>query len=140
MTADKLEQQQMRLSQSLVRMEKQGSGLEPEQKFISFSSRAVPWFRAGGLLTKRLILEIVGLNPTLKDKKLSIEAKKPFGLWPDATDFSQMWRSVEDVRTFLEQDTPEVAAMVARLGRLVEMVEKDELQRAAQCSGVRTKE
>jgi site-specific DNA recombinase len=120
-----LEQEQMRLAQSLVEMEKQGSRLEPEQKFISFSNRAVPWFKSGGLLTKRLILEIVGLNPTLKDKTLSIEAKKPFRLWPDAGDFSQMWRFREDVRTFLHQGTEEVNVMVARIHRLEESVAAD---------------
>ena len=51
---------------------------EPCRDFVSFSTRAVEWFRAGDLAMKRLILEIVGLNPTLKDRILSVEAAKPF--------------------------------------------------------------
>ena len=74
---------------------------EPCRDFVSFSTRAVDWFRAGDLAMKRLILEIVGLNPTLKDRILSVEAAKPFQRRVDDDPFPLLCTSVEEVRTFL---------------------------------------
>ena len=76
-----LEQEKMKLDQSISQMANGDSWFEPLQDFISFSRRAVDSFKAGGTHEKRLILEIVGLNPKLTDKRLSIEARKPFREW-----------------------------------------------------------
>jgi DNA invertase Pin-like site-specific DNA recombinase len=51
---------------------------EPVAEIISFSNRAAEWFLAGDDGTKRLILESVGSNLVMRDKKLRIQAKKPF--------------------------------------------------------------
>ncbi len=51
---------------------------EPAKLLISFSNRATECFQAGDERTKRLILETVGSNLSMKDGKLSIDAAKPF--------------------------------------------------------------
>ncbi len=48
------------------------------RKVASFNVLAVVWFLEGSDEDRRLILQIVGSNSTLKDKKLSIQAAKPF--------------------------------------------------------------
>jgi DNA invertase Pin-like site-specific DNA recombinase len=48
-----------------------------ENTFI-FANRAKYWFKNGSLEDKKQILETIGSNLILKDKKLFIEAKKPF--------------------------------------------------------------
>jgi hypothetical protein len=58
---------------------------------VSFNLRAVPWFQAGDLEMKRLILAVAGSNPTLKGREVNINAAKPFQRQPGAGDFPQMW-------------------------------------------------
>lgn len=81
---------------------------EPLETIISFRTRAVKWFRDGGDDAKRLILRIVGSNLVLKDKVLSIAAKKPFQL--SLNNCSQpllcSWR--DDVRTLLSNNDTEL--------------------------------
>lgn len=64
--------------------------------------RAADWFRLGSSDTKRLILKTVGSNLALTDKKLNIEARKPFQRLAKAHDFPKRCGVIEDVRTFLE--------------------------------------
>ncbi len=45
---------------------------------ILLRKQALIWFEYGDMEVKRLILETVGSNLTLADKKLSIKARKPF--------------------------------------------------------------
>jgi hypothetical protein len=48
------------------------------EKTFVFACSARTWFAEGDLETKKSILSAIGSNLILKDKKLSIEAKKPF--------------------------------------------------------------
>lgn len=48
------------------------------EKTFVFACSARTWFADGDLQTKKSILSAIGSNLILKDKKLSIEAKKPF--------------------------------------------------------------
>lgn len=50
---------------------------------FSFAHRARQWFLAGDLETKRTILDALGSNLVLRDKKLTIEARTPFRLIED---------------------------------------------------------
>ena len=90
-----LEREQIRIKQSLEAHKQSDDWFEPARLLVSFSNRAISWFKAGDLQTKRLILEIVGLNPVLKEKILSIEAKKPFRKWCE-TAGSTDWRGYQD--------------------------------------------
>jgi hypothetical protein len=103
------------------------SWLALSEKAFTFANRAKYWFENGTLEDKKMILEAIGSNLFLKDKKLTIQAKKPFliiekgleeiklqdirleplgiGSIKAQTDlcgvgFSTMLGLVEDVRTF----------------------------------------
>lgn len=73
-----LEQEQCKIEQSQRTAGEAASAFEPARLFVSFNRRAVEWFRAGDAPLKRLILTTVGSNLRLTDKKLSVEARKPF--------------------------------------------------------------
>lgn len=54
------------------------SWLALSEKVFSYACHAREWFQKEDLQTKKLILESVGSNLVLKDKKLRLEFKKPF--------------------------------------------------------------
>ena len=53
-------------------------GIEPLRDLLRVSNQAVDWFLRADGEEKRMILKLVGSNPTLIDKKLSIQAAIPF--------------------------------------------------------------
>lgn len=59
-------------------LERQQSWFEPAELLISFSKHAVSWFVRGEPQVRRLILETVGSNYTLTNKKLNADTVKPF--------------------------------------------------------------
>lgn len=55
-----------------------GTGIEPLRDLLRVSNQAADWFSRADGEEKRMILKLVGSNPTLAGKKLSIQAAKPF--------------------------------------------------------------
>ncbi|MDP2182386.1 MAG: recombinase family protein [Actinomycetota bacterium] len=55
-----------------------GIGIEPLRNLLRVSDQAADWFARADGEEKRMILKLVGSNPTLIDKKLSIQAAVPF--------------------------------------------------------------
>ncbi len=64
--------------------------IEPLRTLVSFSSKAVEYFSEGDDAQKRLVLNTTSSNPTLSDRILSIEARKPFIQWADKPTKSEM--------------------------------------------------
>ena len=126
-----LERDRIRLSQSIKGLKIRRFWIEPARNVISFNSRAVSCFQAGDVARKRLILNIICSNFTLKDKKLSIEAKKPFRRWAGTEKIPDMWSTLKDVRTFLSQDNPAVTELMASMHRLQELERGEDLKFAA---------
>jgi hypothetical protein len=90
-----------------------GEWFEPSQNLFLFSNRAAYWFAHGGIDEKRLILATVGSNPSLMDRKLSMDAAYPFSLLEN-TDKTSDWRAtVNDVRTFFLRETAMVIPLLA---------------------------
>ena len=52
--------------------------IEPFTNFMELRNKALIWFKNGDRETKRLILNTIGSNPTLKDKIVNIKAAIPF--------------------------------------------------------------
>ena len=77
---------------------------ELSRNLFLFSNRAKFWLVHGDQAEKRLILSTVGSNLTLKDKLLSIEAKKPFNILREQRSFSDLCTTVSDVRTFFRTE------------------------------------
>jgi len=72
---------------------------EPGVLCTQFSVFAAKWFRSGDNDTKRAILEIVGSNPVLIDKKLRIDASKLFRGWQNVESIPALRRVCNEVRT-----------------------------------------
>ena len=94
-----LEQTELRLVQQRTRVAKETGRFEPVEDVLSFSNRAADWFRRGDSRARRLILETVGSNLTLKDKILNIGARKPFHRRPENDHSCSMLGFIDDVRT-----------------------------------------
>lgn len=126
-----LQNEKRRLVQRLETGDSGDSWFEPARLLVLFSNRGVSWFSEGNVEVKRLILTVAGLNPTLLDRQLNVDARKPFQRWTKATQIPSMSSIVEDVRTLWRARDPEFAEMVATLRRLVSLVEATDAARAA---------
>ena len=92
---------------------------EPSQLLISLNRSMVSKFKKGYIQTKRLILTIVGSNFSLMNKKLSIDVKKPFRQWSEPTRLRAVLAFVEDVRTFVREQTTEALSMVIGIKQIL---------------------
>lgn len=85
------------LKQNLEKSHKQKNRFEPSKMCADFNHRAKYWFENGDEEIKRLILKTAGLNPTIKDKKLLIKAKKPFRALANVRTFPLLWAVIDDI-------------------------------------------
>lgn len=127
----KLQQEQLRLTQQVNRIGTEAARFEPIKDLILFSNQAAAWFTRGDNQSKKLIIETVGSNLSLKDKILSIDATKPFQQWPTTASNSQLLAFINDVRTFLARDDDEVKTTVANIRALKKRFEGDRLKQVA---------
>lgn len=102
-----LERDRNRLSARLTAAQRSApSGwFEPAKRILSFSTTAPLRFRTGRPYAKRLIMKISCSNPTLKDKLVRIDVRKPMRRWPETVCESLMWAFVQDVRTLARKGT-----------------------------------
>lgn len=96
-----LQEEEMRLTE---RYKAEGSTrdqslIEPARAAISLCNQAAEWFEVADTATKRLILKTAGSNPTLRGKKLSIEAVKPFGVLADFATCPSLLAAIDEDRT-----------------------------------------
>jgi site-specific DNA recombinase len=95
-----LQQEQLRLRRKIAEPDTGRSPIEPFCLVVWFSNRAAKWFSGGDERSKRLILETVGSNLFLKDKKLNVQAKEPFYELSKTANIPHLLGDVDDVRTF----------------------------------------
>jgi DNA invertase Pin-like site-specific DNA recombinase len=124
-----LEQRQIATTQRLAALERSDARFEPAQSLVLLNNVLVSRFEAGDLHKRRLILNTVGSNLVLKDKKLSIDARKPFRKWSLSADFSDLRAFVKDVRTFFAEQSEESLQMQSRMNEI--LAEEAPLQTAA---------
>ena len=98
-----LTQEEAKLKQRVEQLGAQ-KWIAPSQNVFLFSNRAKFWLLHGSETEKRLILATIGSHPLLRNKILSIDAKKPFGILRDKRSVSDLWTIVNDVRTFFESN------------------------------------
>ena len=98
-----LTQEREKLKQRLERLQAE-SWIEPSRKMFLFSNRAKFWLVHGENNERRLILSTVGWNLLLKDKKLTVDAKKPFRILRERASFPDLLSVVNDVRTFFQEE------------------------------------
>jgi site-specific DNA recombinase len=75
---DRLEAERGETAARLESARSGGLGIEPLRDLLRASNQAADWFLRADADEKRMILKLVGSNPTLMDKKLSIQAAIPF--------------------------------------------------------------
>jgi site-specific DNA recombinase len=114
-----LERAQIGITQRLNGVQSVDSRFEPVQTFISFSKDLLSCFSRADLQTKRLILTIVGSNLLLKDKKVSIDERKPFRRWATSDDISDLRAFVRDVRTSFDDQTAESLQIQASIQEIL---------------------
>lgn len=115
-----IELQRIGLAQRLDILERNQDRFEPMQTLISFNHRLVSRFQSGDLQKRRYILNVVGSNLVLKDQKLSIDARKPFRIWSQASTFSEWGAYVQDVRTFVSEQSQGAASMISSIRQLLD--------------------
>ncbi|MHB8523782.1 MAG: recombinase family protein [Limisphaerales bacterium] len=125
-----LERERIALHQRLQQAG-QESWIEPARVLVSFNRGLVSRFQVGNSQQKRLILEIVGLNPTLAGGKLNIGAKKPFRRWDKDEKLPDSLASLEDVGTLFLQHDREFAQMMAQIRQVMEPAESSDQEFAA---------
>jgi len=96
--------EQERLRERLKQLEA-SDWIEPSRKLFLFSNRAKFWLLHGTNEEKRVILSAIGSNLFLKDKKLIIDAKKPFRILGERASCSFLRAAVNGVRTFFESES-----------------------------------
>lgn len=101
-----------------------GGWLAPLEKLISFGNRAADWFSLYDPEICRLIVATAGSNPMVKDRILSIEARKPLRTWGDAPTVPELWTQVDDVRTFLQTNDPEFQRLLQNIATIERLVEE----------------
>ena len=115
---NKLLREQESLKIKLKNEVKSQDWLEPTRDCFIFANRARLWFSQGKLGQKRLILNSIGSNLLLKDKKLSISLQKPFSIIEEGLKSRSGWGLVNDVRTFFQGFTKEAAILKTKLAKL----------------------
>ncbi|MGH7593133.1 MAG: recombinase family protein [Gemmatimonadales bacterium] len=103
--------------------------IEPLRTLVSFSDKAVEYFSSGDDAQKRLILKTTSSNPTIKDRIVSIEARRPFVIWGSQPTKSEMCTFAHDVRTLVETSDEEFSDIVASIRRIV--LDAEHAKRAA---------
>lgn len=129
-----LQNERRRLAQRIEAQDVNG-WFEPARLLVSFSNRALFWFSEGNREVKRLILAVAGLNPTLMDRQLSIDVRKPFKKRSESGKIPTGWSMVKDVRTLWQAQDQEFLGAVAALQRLAELVNPSERLRSAKGDG-----
>jgi site-specific DNA recombinase len=98
-----LTKEEERLNQRRRQLEA-SAWLEPSRDLFFFSNRARYWLSHGDCDIKRVIASTVGSNLFLRDRRLSIDAKKPFRILHENDSHSLLCTGVNDVRTFFETE------------------------------------
>jgi len=107
------------LRQQLGQIDQVESAFEPVSTFFLFRDRAMDWFRVGDVEMKRLIFQVTCSNPTLIDKILSVEARKPFFFTGDSLARPHLRGAVDDIRTLWERRDPDFLMMLDTIKYLV---------------------
>jgi site-specific DNA recombinase len=87
---------------------------------ISFSNSAVEYFRNGDDEQRRLVLAATSSNRLLKQRILSIEARKPFARWGATPTKSGMCAFTLDVRTLIESKDKDLAEILSYIKKVTD--------------------
>jgi site-specific DNA recombinase len=115
---ERLLRDELRLKQRVATAETRTSWFEPARTIVSFSNTAPSRFLTADPPGRRLILEVVGSNPTLADQTLSISAAKPFRRWSTPPSYTDLRATVEEVRTLWNAQDDDLLKALDKITRL----------------------
>jgi DNA invertase Pin-like site-specific DNA recombinase len=96
-----------RIQEQVACVNKQDKWFEPAKMLVSFCSRAISWYREGESEMRKKIIKILGSDPILLDKKVSIQAAKPFLAFSKNANRSELLAALDNIRTLYEKRDPE---------------------------------
>lgn len=120
-----VDREKLQLAEKLESVGRRRNWLEPAQKLLLFRNRAADWFRAADARTKGLFLKACGSNPTLRDKKLRVEAAEPFAAATGPPDETELWALENDVRTLVESKDEDFARRMSLVYEIIARCERD---------------
>lgn len=126
-----LDQQRLTLVKRRDSVAKSHDWIEPAREVIKFSNEAANYFLHARRDVKRMIFETVGSNPILKDKILSIEARKPFRMRQENTSVSSMCTFLNEVRTLWNTQDDEYLSTLAQIRRIEAELKNDSSMKPA---------
>jgi site-specific DNA recombinase len=122
------DRERLQLQEQLAE-ENPAEAFEPAKLFLSFSNRALKWFREGDEEVRRLIIETAGSNPLLKARILNIDGLYPFRRSEQMPSFPELWAKLDDIRTRRREER--VVKFVACVKRLLDRLRPNSLDQAA---------
>lgn len=128
-----LTRERLRIAQEIGKLGEIEERFEPARLLVAFNKEAALRFRAGTPEQKRLILQIVGSNPRLRDRELKIDAAKPFRRWSTAPTSGELRAFLREVRTFCADPSSREKLEKLRLlsdGGLIKPSSEDEMKAA----------
>jgi site-specific DNA recombinase len=94
-----LQQELYRLQENAQTQSLSADPFEPDKLLLLFSNKAIDWYDRGDDEARRKVIQIMSSNLLLKDKRVIIEAKKPFRSMQKLPNFPSQLGDVVDVRT-----------------------------------------
>ena len=94
----KLQFEQQKITEEIKTLSKSDEWLEPFKNWLELRKQAKYWFLNGDLEVKRLIMKTLGSNPIVMNKKLSVQAAKPFFEIEESMDFPNLLGVIERFR------------------------------------------
>jgi len=126
-----LDQERMQLEGQLRLAVEDKPWFEHAGALVSFCNRAVTWYRAGDPQIRRQIVNAVGSNLILMDKKVTFEARKPFAVLSKSDSFPARRTLRDAISTIVTERDPEVLETVQMIKEIMKrQEEKDDLPKA----------
>jgi hypothetical protein len=126
-----LQREQLRLRDDLEIAKRGNQWFEPAAILLSFSSRAADWYEEGNDQIKRRIIMAIGSNPVLRDKILSIEAKKPFIWLSQNSNRSSLRGALNEISTLHDKRDPGLLETIQLVREITKEMESQPLRQPA---------
>ncbi|WP_374652284.1 recombinase family protein [Dongia sp.] len=120
----RLVNERRQLEQRLESIKESGEWLEPARALLCFSSRALEWYRDGLDDTRRQIIQSVGSNLVLRNRKLSIEARKPFVIATSSGVRSELLAALNEFRNLFQAQDAETLDTVECVKSIISKCDK----------------
>jgi DNA invertase Pin-like site-specific DNA recombinase len=124
----KLKLEKLKLEENLSKLEKEYSRLEPSKLLVFFNKNAPLWFEKGTACIKRQIVNLIGSNFFLRDRKVFVSAKKPLRELAKVYSIPQLLTVVDDIRIKYLTNDPEIMGILHGIKMLIRELKPEEAE------------